>query len=74
MTDRLHGFIVHFNKPIRDDDAEVLRQAILCLKNVVDVTPEVVEPHDWIVAEEARRDMRERVRKALEHPVSMGNM
>lgn len=74
MTDRLHGFIVHFDKKIREDDAEVLARAILCLKNVVDVTPLVAEPHDWVVAENARREMRERVRKALEHPVVVGNM
>ena len=39
MTTRLNGFVVTFDKPIREDDAEELRSAILMLKRVIDVRP-----------------------------------
>ena len=39
MTDRLNGVTVVFEKPIRDDDAEYLINAIRMLKHVVRVEP-----------------------------------
>ena len=37
MTDRVNGFIVTLEKPIRDDDVEAIRKAILMVKGVISV-------------------------------------
>ena len=62
MTDRLKGFVVTFNHPIREDDAEVLRKAILMLKPVHDVQPVLSEPfQDHIAASKARLDLEREI-------------
>lgn len=38
MTDRVSGFYVTLKKKMRQDDAEALKNAILMLRNVIDVT------------------------------------
>ena len=67
MTDRLNGFVVTLNRPIRDDDAEAIRQAILIIKGVLSVDPLVSEPNDWAVATRTQNAIETRIRDALKH-------
>ena len=72
MTDTLKGLVVSLNHDIREDDAEDIIQAIRMVKGVANVAPLVSEAGDWVVAERSRREMRERVEKALMHPITNG--
>lgn len=65
MTDRLKGLTVTFDRNIRDDDAELIINAVLMIKGVQDVHPLVVNPDGWVVANKARMDMRDRIMQAL---------
>ena len=65
MTDRLNGFIVYFDKEIREDDAERIRQAILTLKNVIGADPIVAEYDSYIAKEQARRELGVKLWKVL---------
>lgn len=65
MTDRLKGFIVHLDHPVRDDDAEPTIQAILQIKGVVKVEPLVDRIEDVMARAAAKREMGERLWKAL---------
>ena len=61
MTDRLHGVLVHFTEPIRDDDAEQIINALKMVKYVGDVTPVVAEPGDYIAESRAFSRIRKQV-------------
>lgn len=65
MTDRLIGLVVGFKKPIREDDAEAVMNAIRLLRPVGAVTPMMDEPRDWINRESVRRELEEKLREAL---------
>lgn len=43
MTDRWNALLVILDHDIRDDDAEPLRQAILRMRGVADVRPNIVD-------------------------------
>ena len=57
MTDRLNGVWVAFEKDIRDDDAELIINAIKHIRGVLAVTPKIVDSSDWIAEERARREL-----------------
>ena len=44
MTDRINGFAVVLEKDLREDDAEALIQAVLQLRGVQTVIPNVAQP------------------------------
>lgn len=44
MSDRIAGMIVTFDKDLSEDAAYLLKQAILALKHVVDVSPLIADP------------------------------
>lgn len=66
MTDRINGFVVTFEQPIREDDAEGLRMAIMHLRNVVDVRriPEDGS-YDYMACIQARFDIRDQILDVL---------
>ena len=50
MTDRINGFLVAFDKPIREDDAQVYMDAVRLLAGVTSVTPYIANPSaDYLV-------------------------
>lgn len=65
MTDRLKGFVVVFDKDIREDDAEQLQQAILCMKNVVEVKPVKADFEDEMIRLRVRREIVGEIWKLL---------
>lgn len=65
MTDRLTGFIVTFDVPVRSDDAEALRAAILQMKGVISVAPVVADAEAHMAYARARNDLASRLWQAL---------
>jgi hypothetical protein len=61
MTDRIKGLWVALDKEIRDDDVEVLVNAIKMLKHVENVTSRKVQPDDWMMRNKIRGEIREKV-------------
>ena len=65
MTDRLHGVLVHFTEPIREDDADQIINALKMVKYVGDVTPVVAEPGSYMAESRAYRRIRKQVYEKL---------
>lgn len=65
MTDRHFAYTVILQAPIREDDAEQIRQAILMVKGVADVIPQVANADTYFAIETARRELEEKIWKAL---------
>ncbi len=61
MTDRVKGFHVILDHDIRDDDVEGLRQAILHLRCVENVSSVLVTPDDWMGRERAKLEIRDKI-------------
>ena len=59
MTDRINGFRVLLDEPRRDDDAEVLANAIRMLKGVLSVEPYMSEPSDSLAAMRERMQIKQ---------------
>jgi hypothetical protein len=58
MTDRINGFTVVLEKDLRDDDFEQLQQAVLMLKGVSSIVPNIVNSGDTISRIQAMSDIR----------------
>lgn len=66
MTDRYNALLVVLEQDIRDDDAEATIAAIRQIKGVLDVTPNVVDSGDYIVAEmRVRHELGQRLWQVL---------
>jgi hypothetical protein len=61
MTDRYNSLTVVLEKNIRSDDAEVLIEAIKCLRGVLSVKPRVNEITDHVAYERVRRELGEKL-------------
>lgn len=61
MTDRLNGFIVVLEQDIREDDAEAILTALMQVRGVLTVTPNVAGPDEAIAEERIRSEMRDKV-------------
>lgn len=48
MTDRIKGFTVVLDNDYREDDVEAIRQAIQMVKGVLEVTPVLTSPDDYM--------------------------
>jgi wobble nucleotide-excising tRNase len=66
MTDRLKGFIVTLERDIRDDDAEVIKQAIAAIRYVLSVAPVVADINDHMNRQRIRAELVEKLYAALE--------
>ncbi len=66
MTDRLKGVVVTFEQDIREDDAEVIMNAIAQLRHVVSVQPVKCRPVDEMInREQIRFDLSKRLMDVL---------
>jgi UDP-N-acetylmuramyl tripeptide synthase len=65
MTDRHFAYTVILQAPIREDDAEAIKQAILMVKGVADVIPQTATAETYFAVETARRELEEKIWKAL---------
>lgn len=61
MTDRLHGFIIHLEKDIREDAAQATLEAILHIKGVIDITPVVVDHNTIMARSRAKHEIVEKL-------------
>lgn len=66
MTDRFKQLIVVLEKDIREDDAEALINAIRMMRGVLKVRGDVAGAQDMWAADRARRELRDKLWKALE--------
>lgn len=61
MTDRLNALTVSLDRDIRDDDAEVIINAIKAIRGVNSVTGNVVNPDSYVVQRRANNIVREKL-------------
>jgi len=57
MSDRIHSLTVTFEKPIKDEDAEKVINAIKVIRGVSDVQPEIADAETYMAIEAARREL-----------------
>ena len=65
MTDRYYALTVVLEKDIREDDAEMLINAILMLKKVINVEGNVANPETWMAETRAKRELGEKLWRVL---------
>jgi hypothetical protein len=61
MSDRHSGFIVTLASDLKDEDAEVIRSAVLALKHVISVEPVIADFHDHINRIQIRQEMGQKL-------------
>ena len=61
MTDNYHTLTVVLERDMRSDDAESLINAILHLRGVLTVTPEVVDSGTYMAQERARHELGQKI-------------
>lgn len=66
MTDRVNGFLVTLEHDIRVDDAQPLMDAILQLRGVISVTPNVSDIEAHLAQERVRLELRKKLWEVLE--------
>lgn len=65
MTDRIHSMTVVFEKPIREDDAEVYKSAFSLMKGVIEVEKNVADASSYAATAQARWNLIEKLRGIL---------
>lgn len=58
MTDRIKGFTVILEEPMREDDAEAIMDAIRCIRRVGKVEPHVCTGEDYMNIELAKQNIK----------------
>lgn len=67
MTDRLNGFIVTLETPMRDDDAESVLNAIRMVKCVLSVKPlATMDTAEFVIRQQVKAEMRAKLWDALD--------
>ena len=66
MTDRVKGCWVAFEKPIREDDAEAMVNAIKMVKGVAGVTTSVCDGNDYMTQQTIRFELQGKLFKFLD--------
>jgi hypothetical protein len=61
MTDRVNGFFVTLDEDMRIDDAEAIMNAIRMVRRVVDVSPNVADPSDWVAQTRVRLELTKKM-------------
>lgn len=61
MTDRYNALTVVLDRDIREDDAEMLINAIRMLRGVLTVDPHVADIGDHVAAARVKRDLTEKL-------------
>ncbi len=65
MTDRYYALTVCLDKDIREDDAAPIIEAIMLLRGVICVKPNISNPEIWAAEMRASVELRQRVIDAL---------
>lgn len=65
MTDRIKGVFVAFDTDYRDDDAEVIMDAIRMIKGVKAVEANVANPDDWMNRDRIKRELLIKLERVL---------
>lgn len=65
MTDRFNAFVVTLDRDMREDDAQVLIQAIRQLRGVLTVVPHLSDISDVIATQRAQTRLREKLLSVL---------
>ncbi len=66
MTTRLKGVLVTFEQDIREDDAEILINAIRMLRRVLDVVPVPNSVDDYIAEMRVKTELRKKLWEVLD--------
>ena len=69
MTDRTNCLLVTLEEPMREDDAEVVMNAIRMLRHVLDVRHVVSEPADWAARTQERRRIWSQINDVFAEPL-----
>lgn len=70
MTDRVKGFTVTFERDFRDDDVEVILNAVKMIKGVASVEPCIVTSEDHINRERLKWELRDKLYKFMKDELS----
>jgi hypothetical protein len=65
MTDRINGFWVAPAEDTRIDDAEATIAAVLQIKGVIRVEPNVADSEDWLARTRVRYELHARLLEVL---------
>ena len=63
MTDRIKGFLVNFEKDLREDDIDLIKNAIGHIRNVRTVKPYVSGMEDYMLYERASSEIGDKLLK-----------
>lgn len=61
MTDRYNALTVSLERDIRDDDAEIIINAIKMIRGVSDVTGNIVDPDSFVAESRARERITDKL-------------
>ena len=65
MSDRINTITVVLEKEIRDDDCETILNAIRMIRGVLEATPNVADPGEYMAVERARHDLGQKLWEVL---------
>lgn len=61
MTDRINGFTVVLSKDIREDDFEAIKNAVLMIKGVLSIEPNIVTSDDFMAKVQSKAEFRNKL-------------
>jgi len=61
MSDRVNGFTVVLSKDYKDDDAELIGNAIRLIRGVCKVTPNIVTESDYFAEQRVKEELLEKL-------------
>jgi len=61
MSDRYNGFVVTLSHPIKDEDANAIKDCILMLRGVIDVQPIVDDMEALCVRMQVTTDLKKKL-------------
>ena len=70
MTDRIKGFTVTLDRDFRDDDVEVILNAIKMIRGVANVEPSIVTGEDHMNRERLKWELRDKFYKFMKDELS----
>ncbi len=65
MTDRIHAFTVVLDKDIREDDVEIVTNAIRMIRHVIDVREHVADLDSHVAAMRVRSELYPKILELL---------
>ena len=65
MTDRIKGLTVLLKDNYREDDVEILMQAIRLMKGVIGVNKHIAKSEDYIIRQQVKCDLLQKIAELL---------